>query len=198
MSQQDAIQILRRMFAEGIEMTSPQATSWLRRNLKNIGPINPASIIKTSGTESSIVRFKPGSIYLFGYNPKTKEVLPYYDLFPMVLILDYAENGFIGLNFHYLNPMDRQIFFNTLVKYLNDEDFDENPKAYFDLAYATLKATKDLKYYKPTIKRYYYKNIVTKVTEVPPLYWKFMLFLPLERFKKEVKENVWKESKRKI
>jgi hypothetical protein len=94
--------------------------------------------------------------------------------------------------------MDRQIFFNTLVKYLNDEDFDENPKAYFDLAYATLKATKDLKYYKPTIKRYYYKNIVTKVTEVPPLYWKFMLFLPLERFKKEVKENVWKESKRKI
>jgi hypothetical protein len=198
MSQQDAIEVLRRMFAEGIEMTSPRATEWLRRNLKNIGTVNPASIIRTSGTESSITRFVPGSIYLFGYSPKTKIELPYYDLFPIVLVLNYAENGFIGLNFHYLHPVDRQIFFNLLVAYLNDENFDENPNAYFDISYATLKATKGLKYYRPAIKRYYYKNVVTKITEIPPIYWKFMLFLPLERFSKEIKENVWKESRRKI
>lgn len=179
-------------------MTSPQATSWLRRNMKNVGTINPASIIRTSGTESSIVRFTPGSIYLFGYSPKTQVELPYYDLFPMVLLLDYTDNGFLGLNFHYLDPMSRQVFFNRLVEYLNDEDFDTNPNAYFDIGYAALKATKELSYYRPTIKRYYYKNIVTKVTEVPPIYWKFMLFLPIERFKKETKEAVWKDSRKKI
>jgi len=197
-SQKDAIQVLRRMFAEGIDVTSPKATEWLRKNLKNIGFISPASIIKTSGTESSIIKFTPGSIYLFGYSPKTKTELPYYDVFPMVLVLDYTENGFLGLNFHYLHPMDRQVFFDSLTKYLNDEEFDTNPDAYFDVAYGTLKAMKALSHYKPTIKRYYYKNIVTKVTEIPPIYWKFMLFLPLERFKNEVKENVWKHSRKKI
>lgn len=186
------------MYAEGIDVTSDRATDWLRKNLKNIGNINPASIIKTSGTDSSIVKFKPGSIYLFGYSPRTKDDLPYYDLFPMMLLLDYTENGFIGLNFHYIDPLARQVFFNNLVEYLNDEDFDQNPNAYFDIGYAALKATKELSHYKPTIKRYYYKNIVTKVTEVPPLYWKFMLFLPLERFKKEIKETVWKDSRKKI
>ena len=66
MSQRDAIQVLRRMFAEGINVTSPKATEWLRKNLANIGPVNPLSIINTSGTESSIVQFAPGKLYLFG------------------------------------------------------------------------------------------------------------------------------------
>jgi hypothetical protein len=197
MSQRDAIQVLRRMFAEGINVTSPKATEWLRKNLTNIGTVNPLSIINTSGTEGSIVQFTPGKLYLFGYNPKTKNELPYYDSFPMILLLDYTENGFIGLNFHYLYPIDRQMFFNKLVRYVNDTKFDKNPDAYLNVSYANIKIAKN-SYYKPTIKRYYYKNIVTKITEIPPIYWKFMLFLPLERFQKEVKESVWKESRRKI
>ena len=197
MSQRDAIQVLRRMFAEGINVTSPKATEWLRKNLTNIGTVNPLSIINTSGTEGSIVQFTPGKLYLFGYNPITKNELPYYDSFPMILLLDYTENGFIGLNFHYLYPIDRQMFFNKLVRYVNDTKFDKNPDAYLNVSYANIKIAKN-SYYKPTIKRYYYKNIVTKITEIPPIYWKFMLFLPLERFQKEVKESVWKESRRKI
>ena len=197
MSQRDAIQVIRRMFDEGINVTSPKATEWLRKNLTNIGTVNPLSIINTSGTEGSIVQFTPGKLYLFGYNPKTKNELPYYDSFPMILLLDYTENGFIGLNFHYLYPIDRQMFFNKLVRYVNDTKFDKNPDAYLNVSYANIKIAKN-SYYKPTIKRYYYKNIVTKITEIPPIYWKFMLFLPLERFQKEVKESVWKESRRKI
>lgn len=198
MSQRDAIQILKQMFAEGIEMTSPRATSWLRRNLKNIGEINPKSIINTSGVESSIINFAPGSIYLFGYNPKTQKELPYYDIYPMVLVLDVTKDGFMGLNFHYIDHMGRQVFFNNLVQYLNDSEFDDNPNAFFKINYGTLKSVKSLSHYRPTIKRYYYKNIVSKVTEIPPIYWKFMLFLPLERFQKEVRENVWKDSRKKI
>jgi hypothetical protein len=57
MSQQDAIKVLRRMFAEGINVTSKQATEWLRKNLKNLGYISPASIINTSGSETSIIKF---------------------------------------------------------------------------------------------------------------------------------------------
>lgn len=198
MSQKQAIQVLRRMLMEGIEMSSEKATSWLRRNLKDVGSINPVSLINASGSESSVVNFLPGSIYLFGYNPKTKADLPYYDLYPMVLVISLTNNGFMGLNFHYIDHMSRQVFFNGLIEYVNDEQFDKNPNAYIDINYATLKATKKLSYYRPTIKRYYYKNIVSKVTEIPPVYWKFMLFLPLERFQEETKESVWKHSRKKI
>jgi len=195
MSQQNAIAILRRMFAEGIDMTSRKATNWLRDNLTNVGAINTESVIKTSGES---VTFQTGKIYLFGYNPKTGQDLKYYDRFPLALVVSYTEDGFLGLNFHYLHPNDRARFFNNLQTYVNDEEFDRNPNAIFSLNYGTLKAAGALRYYKPTIKRYYYKNIVTKVTEVPPLYWKFMLFLPLDRFAKMIKEQVWKESRRKL
>ena len=198
MSQEDAIQVLRKMYAEGIDITTPQATTWLRKNMRNLGIINPASIIRTAGRESSVIRFNIGRMYLFGYDPKTKDDLLYYDLFPLILLLQYTDNGFLGLNLHYLDHISRQAFFDNLVKYLNDEEFDKNPKAHFDISYPAIKASKQLAYYKPTIKRYYYENIRTKVTEVPPIYWKFMLFLPLERFKNQIKENVWKDSKRKI
>jgi hypothetical protein len=195
MSQRNAIAILRQMFAEGIDMTSRKATNWLRDNLSNVGEIKPESVIKTSGGS---VSFTAGKVYLFGYNPKTGQDLKVYDRFPLVLMVKYKEDGFLGLNFHYLHPNDRAIFFNNLQTYVNDEEFDKNPNAIFSLNYGTLKAAGALRYYKPTIKRYYYKNIVSKVTEVPPLYWKFMLFLPLDRFAKMVAEQVWKESRRKI
>lgn len=195
MSQQDAINVLRQMYAEGIDITSPRATIWLRENLSNVGIIRPESIIKTSGGNIS---FEPGKMYLFGYAPKTEVDLNYFDRYPLILMLKYSENGFLGLNFHYLSPNDRTIFFNNLQSYVNDEEFDKNPNAKFSMTYAALRSAGSLRYYKPTIKRYFYKNIMTKVTEVPPAYWKFMLFLPLERFSKMLKEQVWKESRKKI
>ena len=196
MSQRDAILILRKMFAEGIEMTSAKATKWLRDNLSEVGGINPESVIKTSGAANT--KFESGKIYLFGYSPKTEQDLKYYDRFPLVLVLSMTQDGFLGLNFHYLHPNDRASFFNNLQTYVNDEEFDKNPNALFGIDYASLKSVKALKYYRPSIKRYYYKNIISKVTQVPPVYWKFMLFLPLERFSKMVKEQVWKESRRKL
>lgn len=197
MSQRDAVQILREMFAQGIDMTSAKATRWLRDRLTDVGGLNPESVIKASGS-SDISKFETGKIYLLGYSPRTEQDLKYYDRFPLVLILDFTKDGFLGLNFHYLHPNDRASFFNNLQTYVNDEEYDRNPNALFSVDYGTLKAVKTLKYYKPSIKRYYYKNIVTKVTQVPPIYWKFMLFLPLERFAKIGKEQVWKESRRKF
>ena len=195
MSQRDAIAILRQMFAEGIDITSRKATNWLRDHLSDVGAINTESVIKTSGGATT---FEPGKIYLFGYSPKTEQDLKYYDRFPLILLIDYTKDGFLGLNFHYLHPNDRANFFNNLQTYVNDEEFDKNPNALFSINYGTLKSAKSLKYYRPSIKRYYYKNIVSKVSLVPPIYWKFMLFLPLDRFAKIVKEQVWKESRRKL
>ncbi len=43
------------------------------------------------------IRPKYGVMNLFGYDPKHKATLPYYDRFPLILPLDPAKGGFIWL-----------------------------------------------------------------------------------------------------
>ena len=44
----------------------------------------------------------PGKLYMFLYDPKHKETLPYYDMFPLVFPFSKDSTGFTGLNMHYL------------------------------------------------------------------------------------------------
>lgn len=203
MSQEEAIKVLRRFFAEDIDMTSAEATLWFRDNLASIGYLKPSTIINDSG--KFISRLMPGKMYFYGYRPRGEATLPFYDRFPLTLVLQRETDGFLGLNFHYLHPIDRANFFNNLARFINDPKFDENPDARIAVTYGSMKSAKTigaskkgkaLGFYKPSIKRYYYSNIVTKVTEVPPIYWKFMLFLPIDRFANIVREEVWKQSRR--
>src|SRR5690606_41052373 len=47
----------------------------------------------------------PGRFYLYKYDPKTKEQMPYYDAMPLVLITDVTPDGWYGINFHYMPPV---------------------------------------------------------------------------------------------
>lgn len=195
MSQENALKMLKAFYAEGIDMTSAEATLWFRDNLTNIGYIRPTSVLEKSG--AYLPRLAPGGIYFYGYKPKGSLDLPFFDRFPLTLVLQREKGGFLGLNFHYLHPMERADFFNDLSKYINDPKYDTNPGAKMAVTYSVMKKSK-IGYYRPCIKRYYYSHIVSKVTAVPPVYWKFMLFLSIDRFAKMVRDQVWKESRRMI
>ena len=47
-----------------------------------------------------------GGFYLYQYDPKWKDKLPWYDIYPLVFPFDYA-GGFYGINVHYLPPNAR-------------------------------------------------------------------------------------------
>ena len=186
-------------------MTEPEATLWFRDKLSSIGYIRPLGIIEKSG--ESLTKFAPGKMYFYGYKPRGEATLPFYDRYPLTMVLQKEQGGFLGLNFHYLHPMDRANFFNFLSRFINDSRFDKNLDARISVSYQALKSAqtigtskrgKAVRFYKAAIKRYYYSNVVTKVTEVPPIYWKFMLFLPIDRFANIVREEVWKQSRRMI
>ena len=66
------------------------------RNLKT----TPERFYKQSDLNKA-KRYLEGRMYTFFYNPKTKDKLPYYDRFPLSMILGQDSDGFIGLNFHY-------------------------------------------------------------------------------------------------
>ena len=57
-----------------------------------------ASEIRRGATKFQI----PGKMYFFHYSPKLKDKLPYYDSFPLVIIIEMYGDGFLGLNLHYL------------------------------------------------------------------------------------------------
>ena len=67
------------------------------------------------------LRPKYGIMNLFGYDPKHKERLPYYDTFPLIFPLEPAKGGFIGLNFHYLRPGARVAFLRSLANTTTDK-----------------------------------------------------------------------------
>ena len=90
---------------------------------------------------------QPNGLNFFRYNPKLASILPYYDVFPLVLPIQSAKGGFLGINFHYLPIPLRMKLFETLEK----KDFQGD--------YRALKIVREIK---PTIKHYLRSQMASK------------------------------------
>ena len=151
----------------------------------------PASIL--SAGEATATRVL-GKMYFYSYNPKWKDKLPYYDTFPLVFPIEKYSDGFLGINFHYLQPKDRAILMDQLKVYANNKKYDETTK--LRLTYNMLKGFTKIKRAKPTIHRYLTSKVNSKFVLVNADEWEVALFLPVERFKKANKKQVWADSRR--
>ena len=58
-----------------------------------------------------------GKFYLFEYDPKTKAQLARWDRYPLVLVTNIYDDGFMGANFHYTTEKQRMILAK---KFLNN------------------------------------------------------------------------------
>ena len=134
-----------------------------------------------------------GNMYFYSYNPKWKDKLPWYDTFPLVFPIEIYNDGFLGLNFHYLAPKDRAIMMDQLKMYVNNKKYDETTK--LRLTYNMLKGFSKIKRAKPTVHRYLSSKVNSKFVLVNADEWEVALFLPVERFKKANKKKVWAHSK---
>ena len=109
---------------------SRQSLDWLLKRIQNIR--NPISQIRPLTKETNRYvrptdrqKFLMGGLYYFLYDPKTKNDLPYYDKFPLVMPLKRDADGFLGLNLHYL-PLNYRInFMRKLLPFAIYNDQDE-------------------------------------------------------------------------
>jgi hypothetical protein len=133
-----------------------------------------------------------GRLYQFFYDPKGKADMPYYDRFPLVLILEKYDDGFLGLNLHYLPIKYRVVFLDKLLNYaiLDDED---NP-ARLRITYDILTASRRFREFRPCIKRYLFSQIRSKILTIEPQEWEVAIFLPTQLFKGAKPQKVWQES----
>lgn len=134
-----------------------------------------------------------GNLYFYIYDPKWKQTLPYYDVFPLVIPIGYKKNGFLGLNFHYLPPVLRAQLLDGLLSFKAYTDYLGKPDQYVRISYDLLKGLPLP--YQPTIKHYIWTHVKSNFARVDFDEWENAVFLPAEQFKKADKRTVWKDSR---
>ena len=173
---------------------SREALDFFRGHVRNL-KISPQSFYKQTNLKKA-TRFLEGRMYTFFYDPKTKDKLPYYDRFPVILLLEANQNGFSGLNLHYIPPRYRVKLLNELYDFIvtDDEEDDENMKTRIRVTYDILQSTAKMKFFRPCYKRYLTSHIEGRALEIIPEYWDIMAMLPVGRFEKESVRKVYSES----
>jgi len=165
----------------------PKSTQWFRDKIKEFGTPKSADLIR-DGKRTS----KPtiGILNMFVYDPKLKDKLPYYDTFPLVLPIEEYNNGFLGINLHYLSMPMRIRLLDRLMDYSNNDKFDKTTKLRTN--YSNLKKV-DL--IKPCLKRYLAGQVKSKFRKVEADEFMIATLLPVQRFKKQSDSHVFAKSR---
>lgn len=173
---------------------SEKSYQWYRNQVNNLGSrINGREILRNEKLTSRLVF---GNMYLFMYDPKHKDTLPYYDTLPLVLPFNTADNGFLGINLHYLPYLARFNLLGNLSNLVTDDNIDERTK--IKVSWQILNSSS--KYYAATacVKHYLTEHIRTRFLKINFSDWVTAAMLPIESFRKEQKEKVWRDTKRKL
>jgi len=176
---------------------SRESLNWLMKRIQNLG--SPVNLIRPLTKEtnrfvkaSDRQKFLMGGLYYFYYDPKTKNELPYYDRFPLVMPLKRENDGFIGLNFHYLPLRYRINFMRKLLPLALYNDEDEIKR--IRITYPILDSSSRYREFRPCIKKYLYSHVKSRILAVEPQEWDVALYLPIQQFKKQPVKTVWQES----
>lgn len=174
------------------------AREWYRNKAREVSrsDANGMKLIKEMGTERYHTRFIIGNMYLFAYDPKHKQTLPYYDRFPLIFPINRAKGGFLGINFHYLPLKLRADLMDALYEATNNKNYDENTK--MKISYGILNGAAKYNVFKPTVKHYLSKHVRTKFAYINPAEWDIALFLSSQGFVGAPQSKVWSDSRKTI
>ena len=152
-----------------------KSASWYRNAVSLIADRTSPGQLFQSG--KLLGRPSVGRMSMFYYDPKTKNRLPYYDTFPLVLPLDTFRGGFIGLNFHYLPYGMRFALLQDIQSYATNGKFDSSTR--IGANYNSLKGNK---YLKPTIKKYLWSQVRSRFLRVDVNEMALASYLPVAQF----------------
>ena len=158
-----------------------KSLNWYKGKINALSSRISASRLMRDGKLRKTPRFN--RLHFFRYDPKTKAKLPYYDLFPLVMPIDTAKGGFLGINFHYL-PIPARM---KLLEALDKRNFQGD--------YSKLK---NLKYIKPTIKHYLRSQFVSGFLDLDKEDYAPAIFMPVAQWRKAGQSTVWNDSRRRF
>ncbi len=180
-------------FRAGIRSRSPESEEWFADKIKGLSMPSRTTLLKDDAlTKKSKVL--PGDMIMYFYDPKTKDDLPYYDRFPLTIVVGPAPGGFYGLNLHYVNPVARARLVNELFK-LAPKNLKPDSRL-MKMRYDLLQGAKKYKEYEPCFKRYLMPHVKSQMSRVPMSDWEIAIYLPVQQFKKKNARSVWADSRK--
>lgn len=188
-------QLASRGKAEGIDSSNIRdAREWFRQAAQDIRTVNRNRMMNDKRNIKQTIDNKSiGKMFTFFYDPKHKETLPYYDLFPLIFVVDFKPNGFMGINLHYLPPVLRAKLMDSLYQTINNNKYDDSTK--LKISYSILSNASKYRYFKPCLKYYLWDHVQSSYLNIEPTNWDSALMLPTEQFRKATKDTVWRESR---
>lgn len=139
-------------------------------------------------------RFMMGNMYLFNYDPKHKDTLPYYDMFPLIFPINKAKGGFLGINMHYLPPVLRAKLMDSLYETITNKNYDDTTK--LNISYRILNGAAKYKEFAPTVKHYLTSHVRSRPAYIHPTEWDIALFLPTQKFVGASANKVYADSRK--
>ena len=184
-------------FIANIKAKSKKAIEWFKSIVKDT---QRAAFPATTGRKEimtdrniGIRTGRPliGRMYLFQYSAKWADILPYWDMWPLIFPFSGVKDGFYGINLHYLPPNARAALMIRLIKAQGGAgNMDENFK--LKLNYNIITTFKPAI---PCIKRYLFSQVQGKgLYGISGEDWSYAAALPLQKFQKESAKYVWQQS----
>jgi len=179
--------------SEGYSPRTSAARQWLRAKVNELKP-TPATLMR----DRQRLRDKSfiGKMYFYFYDPKTKDSMPYYDRFPLVIPIERYSDGFLGLNLHYIHPRQRIILLDKLSETATNKRFDEKTKLRVNYDY--LKSASTAFEAMPCIKRYLFTQIQSRFLEISADEWDIAALLPTSTFVGASTSKVYADSNKRI
>jgi len=162
---------------QGIEPRTVQSRDWLKNKIKELKPTQSTLMSDRKRLkDSSII----GKMYFYFYDPKTKDSMPYYDRFPLVIPIERYKDGFLGLNLHYIHPRHRINLLDKLSEIASNKNYNESTK--LRISYGYLAAASKAFEATPCIKRYLFSHVQSRFLEITADEWDIAVLLPMESF----------------
>lgn len=177
--------------------SSRKSQAWFQQQvlLMQRQGVTAKNLMKTN-EEPLTTNILPGNMYMFFYDAKHKETLPYWDRFPLLLPYKKTPQGFMGLNLHYLPYQLRVQLLDRLSYFKNNSKMDETTRLKY--SWELISGVSKYKAAEPCIKQYLNGHVRSPFKKIPAQDWATAMMLPVESFVGANKQAVWQDSKRTI
>ena len=185
--------IKQQLAKSGIEPRTTAARDWLMSKIKDLKPTRQALLNDKERLKTNTII---GRMYFYYYDPKLKDELPYYDRFPLVIPIERYQDGFLGLNLHYISPRQRIELLDALSDFATNSKYDETTR--LRLSWAKLKNVGVAFKAKPCVKRYLFKHVDSRFLEITADEWDIAALLPFQNFQGATANKVYNDSRNKL
>lgn len=163
-----------------------RSMTWFRHQVARMHSMDIRADALLTGKDKKLRSLmSPGNMYLYKYDPKTKEDLPHWDRYPLIIPFRVKGRHFWGLNVHYLHPATRAILLERLMQFKNPND-----KLMF--TWNMVKNGKRFPGVNRAVKQYLFNHVRSRFLEIEKDDWPIAIFLPVEGFVGATKSEVWR------